>query len=90
MKRGLNYLVFSQREPLEKVECTDFDEACRVALVGSLRSQTAYVIDVLASNRKAAYRFGGDKAVDRFDELGDTSKVLDRIEVRADSVGGGY
>jgi len=86
----LRYVVYSQREPGDKVSHDDFEEACQAALVGSLGSQTAYVLDVYARDRKAAYRFGGDKAVERFDELGDASKVLERIEVRADSLGGGY
>jgi hypothetical protein len=82
----VSYVVYSQRGG-EKVSLKLWPEACAAATSGSLEDRTAYVLDVYVHNEVGARRFAGDAGAQRFRQLGDPSRVFERIEIRADSLG---
>lgn len=89
---GIRYEVYSQRDRLgPRMTFRNFSDASSMAVEKSITSMTAYVIDVYVSSKAAAYRFGGSVAASRYKKLKPSSdEVFERIEVRADSLGGGY
>lgn len=87
---GLDYQVYSQRDPAEKVQLRTFEGAAAHAVRESLVDQTAYVVDVVARTRRAAFVALGPEGEQRWDNAGagrGTQLVIERFEVRADSLG---
>jgi hypothetical protein len=62
-----------------------FDEACGFAVSLAASGRTVN-LDVLVWSRAGARRFGGDDAVERYDEDPEAS-IFERVEIRVQSQG---
>ena len=82
----VEYVVYSQRGG-EKVTFKLWADACAAATKGSLERKTAFVLDVFVRNEIGALRFAGEAGAKRWCQIGDRSRVFERIEIRADSLG---
>ena len=63
-----------------------FGEACKFAIAHSASTGYSVVIDVIAWSKKAARAWGGDSAVEVFEEDPEAS-VHERILIKAESQG---
>jgi hypothetical protein len=84
--KDLEFHVAVEGMPGTEKYLTDFDQACAYAVSRSVSTGQNVVIDVITWTRGGAKKWGGDAAVEIYNEDPDSS-VHERIVIKAKSQG---
>jgi hypothetical protein len=84
--KDLEFHVSAATTPKTEKVLKDFGEACAYAVSRCVSGELTMLIDVVTWSRAAARAWGGDAAVERYEEDPDAS-VHERIVIKAHSQG---
>jgi hypothetical protein len=84
--KDLEFHVSEATAPKTEKVLKDFGEACAYAISRCVSGGVTMLVDVVTWTKAAARAWGGDEAVERYEEDPDAS-VHERIVIKADSQG---